>query len=188
MISRIQVLWYLDKEYFENYCLDFKIYENHKIEGYEVCDVDEDLIYDLCDKNPDKFEVLGYFNNKKEIENYLKNNGYENADRIEFDGEDYYIIVRDGENSIIQSWYKPLKDDYKNDGFWVLSVTGYDPFDINCTGKALSYVLGDILNINESSLDDLIPNKGYIDVEEWNAILDKIYKKYKMDLGLKRTV
>lgn len=192
MISRVQVLWYMDKEYFENYCLDFKPYENHKIEGYEVCDVDEDLIYDLCEKNPDKFELLGYFKNKKEIDNYLKNNGYENKSTIEFDGEDYYISIGDGEvgssENMIKSWYEPLKQDYKKDGFWVLSVTGYDPFDINSTGKALSYVLGDILNVNESAFDDLIPNKGYIEVEEWNDILDKIYKKYKMDLGLKRTV
>ncbi|MCF0225976.1 MAG: hypothetical protein HUK28_01400 [Methanobrevibacter sp.] len=192
MISRVQVLWYLDKDYFDNFCLDFKPYTNHQIEGYEVCDVDEDLIYDLCDKNPDKFDVLGYFKNKKEIENYLKNNGYDGIDTIEFDGEDFYLSVGLGEigssENKILSWYEPLKKEYKEDNFWVFSVTGYDPYELACTGKSLSYVLGDILNVNESNFDNLIPNKGYIEPEEWNGILDKIYKKYKFDLGLKRVV
>jgi hypothetical protein len=67
-------------------------------------------------------------------------------------------------------------------------VTGYDPYDLSLTGRTLSYVLADILNLNESSLDNLIPNKGHITVEEWNKILDKVYKKNKIYLGLNRVV
>ena len=51
MIKKVQVLWYLNKEDLENYCIDFKEYKSHKLEGYEICDVDEDLIYDLCDRD-----------------------------------------------------------------------------------------------------------------------------------------
>ena len=69
-----------------------------------------------------------------------------------------------------------------------MAVTGYDPYDLSLTGKTLSFVLADILNINESSLDKLIPNKGRISVEEWNEILDKVYKKNKIHLGLNRVV
>ena len=49
--------------------------------GYEICDVDEDLIFDLCDRDPDRLEPIGYFKNVKEIENYVSdtitNNEYE---------------------------------------------------------------------------------------------------------------
>ena len=55
MINRVQVLWYLNKDDLENYCLDFKPYKSHKLEGYEICEVDEDLIFDLCDRDPDRF-------------------------------------------------------------------------------------------------------------------------------------
>jgi tyrosyl-tRNA synthetase len=44
MIRKIQGLWYLNKEDLENYCIDFKEYKSHKLEGYEICDVDEDLM------------------------------------------------------------------------------------------------------------------------------------------------
>ena len=71
MIKKVQVLWYLNKEDLENYCIDFKEYKSHKLEGYEIVDVDEDLIYDLCDRDPDRLEPLGYFQNRKELENYL---------------------------------------------------------------------------------------------------------------------
>lgn len=54
MINRVQVLWYLNKDDLENYCLDFKPYKSHKLEGYEICEVDEDLIFDLCDRDPDR--------------------------------------------------------------------------------------------------------------------------------------
>ena len=37
-------------------------------------------------------------------------------------------------------------------------------------------------------LDSLIPNKGRISVEEWNEILDKMYKKNKLYLGLNRAI
>ena len=67
-------------------------------------------------------------------------------------------------------------------------MTGYDPYDLSLTGKTLSYILADILNLNESSLDNLIPNKGHITAEEWNEILDKVYKKNKIYLGLNRVV
>lgn len=43
MINRVQVLWYLNKDDLENYCLDFKPYKSHKLDGYEICEVDEDL-------------------------------------------------------------------------------------------------------------------------------------------------
>ena len=72
MIKRVQVLWYLNKDDLENYCLDFKPYQSHKLEGYEINDVDEDLIYDLCDRDPDRLEPVGYFKNQKEVENYLR--------------------------------------------------------------------------------------------------------------------
>lgn len=207
MIKKVQVLWYLNKEDLENYCIDFKEYKSHKLEGYEICDVDEDLIYDLCDRDPDRLEPIGYFKNKKEIENYLSdtitNNEYEleigspelvgkikkACDNIEFSDEGYYISIDDGER--IAGWFDALRSEYNSaskDNVWVLAVTGYDPYDLSLTGRTLSYVLADILNLNESSLDDLIPNKGHITVEEWNSILDKMYKKNKIHLGLHRVV
>ena len=207
MISKVQVLWYLNKEDLENYCIDFKEYKSHKLEGYEICDVDEDLIFDLCDRDPDRLEPLGYFKNIKEIENYLSdtitNNEFEleigspeleakikqACDNIDFSGEDYYISIDDGAK--IASWFDSLRKEYNSsskDNMWVLAVTGYDPYDLSLTGKTLSYILADILNLNESSLDNLIPNKGHISVEEWNEILDKVYKKNKIYLGLNRVV
>lgn len=208
MIKKVQVLWYLNKEDLENYCIDFKEYKSHKLEGYEICDVDEDLIYDLCDRDPDRLEPIGYFKNKKEIENYLSdtitNNEYDldldspelkakidNAcSNIEFSGEDYYISIGN-DYERIAGWFDALRSEYNSsskDNMWVLAVTGYDPYDLSLTGRTLSYVLADILNLNESSLDNLIPNKGHISVEEWNSILDKVYKKNKIYLGLNRVV
>lgn len=212
MIKKVQVLWYLNKDDLENYCIDFKEYKSHKLEGYEIVDVDEDLIYDLCDRDPDRLEPIGYFKNKKEIENYLSdfitNNEFDleigspelnektnmACGSIEFSGEDYYISIGDGigcENNRIASWFDSLKKEYNSsskDNIWVLTVTGYDPYDLSLTGKTLSFILADILNLNESSLDSLIPNKGHISVEEWNDILDKVYKKNKIYLGLNRVV
>ena len=212
MIKKVQVLWYLNKEDLENYCIDFKEYKSHKLEGYEICEVDEDLIYDLCDRDPDRLEPIGYYKNIKEIENYLsetiENNEFEleldspelnekikrACENIEFSGEDYYISIGSGignDDTKIDSWFDALKKEYKTatkDKLWVLAVTGYDPYDLSLTGKTLSFVLADILNLNESSLDSLIPNKGHISVEEWNSILDKTYKKNKIYLGLNRVV
>ena len=207
MIRKVQVLWYLNKEDLENYCIDFKEYKSHKLEGYEICDVDEDLIYDLCDRDPDRLEPIGYFKNRKEIENHLSdtitNNEYEleigspeleskikaACDNIDFTGEDYYISIDDGAR--IAGWFDALRREYNSaskDNVWVLAVTGYDPYDLSLTGRTLSYVLADILNLNESSLDSMIPNKGHITVEEWNSILDRMYKKNKIYLGLNRVV
>ena len=206
MIKKVQVLWYLNKEDLENYCIDFKEYKSHKLEGYEIVDVDEDLIYDLCDRDPDRLEPLGYFKNRKEIENYLTdtitnsefdleigspelNSKIRKAiDSVEFTGEDYYISIG-GER--IESWFDSLRREYSSsskDNVWVLAVTGYDPYDLSLTGRTLSYVLADILNVTEASLDSLIPNKGRITVEEWNSILDRVYKKNKIHLGLHRVV
>ena len=212
MIKKVQVLWYLNKEDLENYCLDFKEYKSHKLDGYEIVDVDEDLIYDLCDRDADRLEPIGYFKNKKEIENYLSdtitNNEFDleigspelndkiqkAIDSIEFSGEDYYILIGSGigsEDNKIESWYDSLRREYNSsskDNVWVLAVSGYDPYDLSLTGRTLSYVLSDILNVTEASLDNLIPNKGHISVEEWNEILDKVYKKNKIYLGLNRVV
>ena len=212
MIKKVQVLWYLNKEDLENYCIDFKEYKSHKLEGYENVDVDEDLIYDLCDRDPDRLEPLGYFQNRKELENYLSDTITNNEldleldspelkdkiqkaiDSVEFDGEDYYISIGDGmgeEGNVIASWFDSLRREYNSsskDNVWVLAVTGYDSYDLSLTGKTLSFILADILNINESSLDKLIPNKGRITVEEWNEILDKMYKKNKIYLGLNRVI
>lgn len=212
MIKKVQVLWYLNKEDLENYCIDFKEYKSHKLEGYEIVDVDEDLIYDLCDRDPDRLEPIGYFKNKKEIENYLSdfivNNEFdleigspelnEKIDAacasIEFSGEDYYISIGEGigsDDNRIASWFDSLKKEYDSsskDNIWVLTVTGYDPYDLSLTGRTLSFILADILNLNESSLDSLIPNKGRISVEEWNEILEKVYEKNKIHLGLNRVV
>lgn len=207
MISKVQVLWYLDKEDFINYALDFKPYKNHNIEGYEICDVDEDLIDELCSVDYDKFESIGFFKNKKEIENYLKdnivNNEYEleiNSpelnekiqgafDKIEFKGEDFYIAVGEEDKRIV-NWYDALKEEYKIaiKDLYVLAVTGYDPYELKLSGKVLTYVLADILNVNESYFDEIIPNKGSITVDEWNDILNKVYKKNKLYLGLNRVV
>ena len=212
MIKKVQVLWYLNKEDLENYCIDFMEYKSHKLEGYEIVDVDEDLIYDLCDRDPDRLEPLDYFQNRKELENYLSDTITNNEldleldspelkdkiqkaiDSVEFDGEDYYISIGDGmgeEGNVIASWFDSLRREYNSsskDNVWVLAVTGYDPYDLSLTGKTLSFILADILNINESSLDKLIPNKGRITVEEWNEILDKMYKKNKIYLGLNRVI
>jgi len=202
----------LNKEDLENYCIDFKEYKSHKLEGYEIVDVDEDLIYDLCDRDPDRLEPLGYFQNKKELENYLSDtitnneldleldspelkSKIQNAiDSVDFTGEDYYISIGDGmgeEGNVIASWFDSLRREYNSsskDNVWVLAVTGYDPYDLSLTGKTLSFILADILNLNESSLDKMIPNKGRITVEEWNEILDKMYKKNKIYLGLNRVI
>ena len=212
MIKKVQVLWYLNKEDLENYCIDFKEYKSHKLEGYEICDVDEDLIFDLCDVDSDRLEPIGYFKNIKELENYVSdfitNNEFELSldspvlkakidkaiESIDFSGEDYYISIGDGigsEGNIIVSWFDSLKKEYRiatQENLWVLAVTGYDPYDLPLTGKTLSFILADILNLNESSLDNLIPNKNRITVEEWNSILDKVYKKNKIYLGLNRAV
>ena len=212
MIKKVQVLWYLNKDDLENYCIDFKEYKSHKLEGYEIVDVDEDLIYDLCDRDPDRLEPLGYFKNKKEIENFVSdfvtNNEFDleigspelnskikkAIDSIDFSGEDYYISIGSGigcEGNVIASWFDSLRKEYHSssrDNIWVLTVTGYDPYDLPLTGRALSFVLADILNLNESSLDALIPNKSHISVEEWNDILEKVYKKNKIYLGLNRVV
>jgi hypothetical protein len=170
------------------------------------------LIYDLCDRDPDRLEPLGYFKNIKELENYLsdtitnnefdldldspelKNKIQKAIDSIDFTGEDYYISIGEGignENTRISSWYDSLRKEYDSsskDNVWVLAVTGYDPYDLSLTGRTLSYVLSDILNVTEASLDNLIPNKGRITIEEWNEILDKVYKKNKIYLGLNRVV
>ena len=212
MIKKVQVLWYLNKEDLENYCIDFKEYKSHKLEGYDIVDVDEDLIYDLFDRDPDRLEPLGYFQNKKELENYLSDtitnneldleldspelkSKIQNAiDSVDFTGEDYYISIGDGmgeEGNVIASWFDSLRREYNSsskDYVWVLAVTGYDPYDLSLTGKTLSFILADILNLNESSLDKMIPNKGRITVEEWNEILDKKYKKNKIYLGLNRVI
>ena len=212
MIKKVQVLWYLNKEDLENYCIDFKEYKSHKLEGYEICDVDEDLIYDLCDIDADRLEPIGYFKNIKEVENHVRdvviNNEFEleldspelNAkvqkaiDSIEFDGEDYYISIGSGigsDDNRIVSWFDSLRKEYSiatRENLWVLSVTGYDPYDLSLTGRTLSYILADILNVRETSLDRYIPNKNHITIEEWNSILDEIYKKNKIYLGLNRVV
>ena len=211
MIKKVQVLWYLNKDDLENYCIDFKEYKSHKLEGYEIVDVDEDLIYDLCDRDPDRLEPLGYFKNIKEIENYLNDTITNNEldleigspelnskiqkaiDSIEFSGEDYYISIGNGvgsDGNKIASWFDSLRKEYNSssNNVWVLAVTGYDPYELPLTGKALSFVLADILNLNESSLDNLIPNKNRITTEEWNDILDKVYKRNKIYLGLHRVV
>ena len=212
MIKKVQVLWYLNKEDLENYCIDFKEYRSHKLDGYEIVDVDEDLIYDLCDRDPDRLEPVGYFKNIKEIENYVSDTITNNEfyleldspelkekinkaiDSIDFTGEDYYISIGDGlgsEGNIIASWFDSLRREYSSsskDNVWVLAVTGYDPYELSLTGKTLSFILADILNLNESSLDNLIPNKGRITVEEWNNILDKVYAKNKIYLGLNRVI
>lgn len=211
MIKKVQVLWYLNKDDLENYCIDFKEYKSHKLDGYEIVDVDEDLIYDLCDRDPDRLEPLGYFKNIKEIENYLRdtitnneldleigspelNSKIQNAiDSVEFTGEDYYISIGDGiamPDNKIACWFDSLRKEYSSskNNVWVLAVTGYDPYELSLTGKTLSFVLADILNLNEASLDKLIPNKGRITVEEWNSILDEVYKQNKIYLGLQRVV
>ena len=211
MIKKVQVLWYLNKDDLENYCIDFKEYKSHKLEGYEIVDVDEDLIYDLCDRDPDRLEPLGYFKNIREIENYLtdtitnsefdleldspelKDKIQRAIDSIEFSGEDYYISIADAAGNVIKiaGWFDALRKEYDSsskDNVWVLAVTGYDPYDLSLTGRTLSFVLADILNVTEASLDNLIPNKGHITVEEWNEILDKVYKKNKIYLGLNRVV
>ena len=112
------------------------------------------------------------------------------CNNIEFSGEDYYISIG-SDYAKVASWFDALRQEYNSsskDNMWVLAVTGYDPYDLSLTGRTLSYVLADILNLNESSLDSLIPNKGHISVEEWNSILDKVYKKNKIYLGLNRVV
>jgi len=212
MIKKVQVLWYLNKEDLENYCIDFKEYKSHKLEGYEICDVDEDLIYDLCDIDADRLEPVGYFKNIKEVENHVRdvvvNNEFDLSldspelkakiqkaiDSIEFDGEDYYISIGSGigsDDNKIVSWFDSLRKEYSiatRENLWVLAVTGYDPYDLSLTGRTLSYILADILNVRETSLDKYIPNKNHITTEEWNSILDEIYKKNKIYLGLNRVV
>ena len=92
-------------------------------------------------------------------------------DSIDFSGEDYYISIGEGignDNTVIASWFDSLRKEYNSsskENVWVLAVTGYDPYDLSLTGRTLSYVLADILNVTETSLDSLIPNKGHITIE-----------------------
>lgn len=60
--------------------------------------------------------------------------------------------------------------------------------DLKPSGKVLTYVLADILNLHESYFDDIIPDKGLLEISEWNNILDEVYKKNKLYLGLYRAV
>ena len=87
--------------------------------------------------------------------------------------------------------YEALKKEYNSSSkgnMWVLMVTGYDPYDLKPSGKVLTYVLADILNLHESYFDDTIPDKGLLEISEWNDILDEVYKKNKLYLGLYRAV
>lgn len=213
MIKRIQVLWYLKKEDFTNYCLDFKEYTSHKLEGYEICDVDEDLIYDLCEKDPDKLELIGFFQSENELKKHISDSitsqEYEleigspeleekiqdALKTIDFTGEDYYISCG-GEDlgsplNKIASWFDTLKDQYNSSSrhnLWVLWVTGYDVYELKPSGKVLTYVLSDILNLNESYFNDLIPDKGILTKEQWNNVLKEMFKRNKLNLGLCRVV
>ena len=175
--------------------------------------MDEDLIFDLCDRDPDRLQPVDYFKNRTEVENYLTdyitNEEYELAadsaelkdkinkaiETVEFSDEGYYISVGSGdvggsENKIVH-WYEALKKEYNSsskDNMWVLMVTGYDPYDLKPSGKVLTYVLADILNLHEFYFDDIIPDKGLLEISEWNNILDEVYKKNKLYLGLYRAV
>ena len=87
--------------------------------------------------------------------------------------------------------YEALKKEYNSSSkgnMWVLMVTGYDPYDLKPSGKVLTYVLADILNLHESYFDDTIPDKGLLEISEWNDILDEVYKKNKLYLGLYKAV
>jgi hypothetical protein len=211
MIKKLQILWYLKKEDFTNYCIDFKPYSSKLIKGYEIADVDEDLIYDLCDKNPEELEIIGYFQSENELKKYLRDyitseeyeleiNSQELEDKIttamntlNWTGEDYYMSY--GSHSIgsslnkISNWFSILTEEYKSNlSIWVQWVTTYNVYDIAPTGKALTYVLSDILNLPESYFKEIIPNKNRLTKEEWNNILKKIYKKNHLDLGLCRAI
>jgi len=209
MTDKLQILWYLKKDDFTNYCIDFRPYKNKKIEGYEISEVDEDLIYDLTDKNPDKLEVLGFFRSENELKKHIKNSIENNNndlssteldkktskayDAIEWSGEDYYISAGDdklgSDSNKILNWYDALKEDYADSlGLWILWITGYDVFDLKCGGKVLTYVLSDIFNLPESYFDEMIPNKGIISINEWNRVIEKMEKKYHFKTGLKRTI
>jgi hypothetical protein len=67
----------------------------------------------------------------------------------------------------------------------LINETNFNLILTNCGGSIFP---PDILNINESSLDNLIPKKGRITSEEWNEILDNVYNKNKIYLGLNRVV
>ncbi|WP_409200776.1 hypothetical protein [Methanobrevibacter sp. DSM 116169] len=198
MTKKLQVLWYLKKDDFINYAIDFKPFnDNKKIEGYEISELDEDLIYDLMDKNPEELELLGFFQSESELKKYLKENieseddlltYYEN---INWTGEDYYISYgpeKLGSNKIL-NWYDALKEEYsKSLGIWIQWITGYDTYDLKCGGKVLTYVLADIFNLPESYFNELIPDKGMISIQEWNRVIERMEKKYHLELGLKKSI
>ncbi|MCC7553032.1 MAG: hypothetical protein KO202_00875 [Methanobacteriaceae archaeon] len=194
MIKKLQVLWYLKKDDFINYAIDFKPYKDKVIDGYEVSELDEDLIYDLADKNPDELDLLGYFHSENELKKHIKSKNPDISnldDLILWTGEDYYISYgpeSDPKNKVL-NWYDALKEEYNSGrGFWILYVTGYDVFDLACKGNVLTYVLADILNLSEDYFKDLIPDKGYISKEEWNRVVERMEKKYHFELGLKRAI
>ena len=110
MIKKVQVLWYLNKEDLENYCIDFKEYKSHKLEGYEICDVDEDLIYDLCDRDPDRLEPIGYFKNAKEIENYLSDTITNNEFDLDLDSPELKEKINTACSNLAAaiSWLSPF--------------------------------------------------------------------------------
>ncbi|MDL2271376.1 hypothetical protein LJC03_06190, partial [Methanobrevibacter sp. OttesenSCG-928-I08] len=136
MIKKLQILWYVKKEDFTNYCLDFKPYNSKLIKGYEIAELDEDLIYDLCDKNPDELEIIGYFHSENELKNHLReyitSEEYELEigsveledkinkafDTINWSEEDYYISQ--GADSLgstsnkIANWFDILTEEYNS--------------------------------------------------------------------------
>ena len=128
----------------------------------------------------------GYFKNKKEIENYisdyitnsefelelnspeLKNKIKKSIEKINFTNEDYYICIGSGigcNDSIITNWYDSLKKEYSKalkEDLWVLKVCNYDPYNLALTGKTLTYVLSDILNLKESYFDKCWDRKSVV--------------------------
>ena len=55
-------------------------------------------------------------------------------------------------------------------------VTGYDPYDLKPSGKVLTYVLADILNLHESYFDDIIPDKGLL---PFRQLPDRIHSMHR---------
>lgn len=204
MIKKLQILWYLKKDDFINYAIDFKPYNNKIIEGYELSEVDEDLIYDLADKNPDELNLLGFFHSENELKRNLKkaieksldsevseDKLLESYELIEWTGEDYYISYgsnKIGENKVL-NWYDALKEEYsKSLDFWIMWITGYDIYDLAPTRKTLIFVLSDILNLQESYFDEIVPKKARLEKEEWNKVIKRMEKKYHFEIGLKRVL
>ena len=174
MIKRVQVLWYLNKDDLENYCLDFKPYQSHKLDGYEIYDVDEDLIYDLCDRDPDRLEPVGYFKNKKEIENYLKEHITNNEYDLEIGSPELNSKISDAIDTIVKEMENNREDT-------VVIFAGYPDQmeDFLNRNPGMNSRIAFKINFDDYSVDELMEITRFMLLKEQMTISDPAFEKLR---------